>query len=902
MWRGAAHPTMRPIDVRGAGLDRDTFRCRSSDTERRPGSRRPSHAESTLRDLKHYRAKRDPGRTPEPFGADAEPRALPPDAPRLFVVQQHAARNLHWDLRLEIDGVLVSFAVPRGPSLDPAQKRLAVQTEDHPLEYADFEGVIPAGNYGAGAMIVWDCGTYRSVDGVAPADGLAKGKLDLALDGHKLRGRFALVRTGGRSKPGREWLLFTKERGFEPQDIAERAPESVFSGLAVRELAGGASRDAELRELAERAGAKPARLDAAKLRPMLAGTRERAFSREGWLFELKYDGVRAIAEAGRGTARLFARTGGERTRLYPELAVALAHLPVEHAILDGEIVALDERGRARFERIQRRFTQSDAAQVEALRRELPVVYYAFDCLEVDGFDLRRLPLAARKQLLAALVPPRGPIRLADHVSGDGVALFEAARAHGIEGVIAKQGDSAYAAGERSKRWLKIKVPRSECFVVAGVSPGQGSRKSLGSLMLGGLRDGELVYVGNVGSGLTARAIDALLPELAAKRRAKPAVVGLPEPLPRGSWFVAPERVVEVRFTETTSTGMLRHPVFLGVRDDVAARACDAPRAAPGERDPAPRRARHASGAAPEPRSSSSPSEPELKLTRLDKVFWPVEGYTKGDLLTYYERVWPWLAPYLKDRPVVLTRYPDGIEGKSFYQKNAPEFTPAWARRETIDGTDYFVCNDLRTLLYVINSGAIPLHVWSARLASIDRPDWLILDLDPKEAPFAHVVALARLLHEMLSEAQAAHFVKTSGQAGMHVVLPLGAALSHDEAKNVAEAVARVVVSERPDIATVTRPVAARGDKVYVDFLQNGRGKLIAAPLSVRPRPRAPVSMPLRWAQVSARLDPARWNIASAPRQLAAKGDPFAGVLGSGIDAEALLAALLRRLERSAEKT
>jgi bifunctional non-homologous end joining protein LigD len=815
------------------------------------------------------------------------------------VVQQHAARNLHWDLRLEIDAVLVSFAVPKGPSLDPAQKRLAVQTEDHPLEYADFEGVIPAGNYGAGAMIVWDHGTYRSVDGVSPADGLAKGKLDLAFDGHKLRGRFALVRTGGKRRPGRtgsgpdpeqhrEWLHFTNERAFEPPDVAERAPESVFSGLAVRELAAGATRDAALRELAERAGAPRARVDAAKLRPMLAGTRERAFTREGWLFELKYDGVRALAEVGRGVAHLYARTGGERTRLYPELAVALAHLPLEHAILDGEIVALDERGRASFERIQRRFTQTSAADVEALRREVPVVYYAFDCLEVDGFDLRRLPLAERKRILAALVPPRGPLRLADHVAGDGVALYEAARAHGLEGVVAKQVDSTYAAGERSKRWLKVKVPRASCFVVVGVAPGEGSRKALGSLMLAGVRDGELVYVGNVGSGLTARAIAALLPALEARRCAKPAFTGLPEPRPRGAWFVAPERVAEVRFTETTSTGMLRHPVFVGLRDDVAPSACLAPKV---HTEPA---------AALEPREASP--EADLKLTRLDKVFWPVEGYPKGDLLAYYERVWPWLAPYLKDRPVVLTRYPDGIEGKSFYQKNAPEFTPDWARRETIDGTDYFVCNDLRTLLYVVNSGAIPLHVWSARVGAIERPDWLIVDLDPKEAPFAHVVALARQLHDILGEARAAHFVKTSGQAGMHVVLPLGGALSHDEAMGVGEAIARVLVAECPDLATVTRPVASRGDKVYVDFLQNGRGKLIAAPLSVRPRPRAPVSMPLRWAQVNARLDPARWNIASAPRELARRGDPFAGVLGPGVDAEALLAALLRRLARSAEKS
>ncbi|HEY8120101.1 MAG TPA: DNA ligase D [Myxococcota bacterium] len=843
--------------------------------------------------MKHYRAKRDPSRTPEPFGADAETRALPPGAPRRFVVQQHAARNLHWDLRLEIDGTLVSFAVPRGPSLDPAQKRLAVQTEDHPLEYADFEGVIPAGNYGAGAMIVWDCGTYRCVDGVAPADGLAKGKLDLALEGHKLRGRFALVRTGGKAKPGREWLLFTKERAFEAPDIAERAPESVFSGLSVRELAAGATRDAEVCRLAERAGARRAVLDAARLRPMLASTAERAFSRDGWLFELKYDGVRAIAAAGRGAGRLFARTGGERTRLYPELAVALAHLPVESAILDGEIVALDARGRASFERIQRRFTQSDAAEAEVLRRELPVVYYAFDCLAVCGFDLRKLPLEQRKQILAALLPPRGPIRLADHVAGDGLALFEAAGTHGIEGVIAKQASSAYEAGERSKRWVKVKVPRADCFVIVGVSPGQGSRKSLGSLMLGGFREGKLAYVGNAGSGLAARQIDVLLPELEKRRRAKPACTGLPEPLPRGTWFVAPELVAEVRFTEVTSAGMLRHPVFLALRDDVAPAACAAP-AARADEPPA-------SPADPQ-RGASGKPEAKLALTRLDKVFWPVEGFTKGDLLAYYERVWPWLAPYLKDRPVVLTRYPDGIEGKSFYQKNAPEFTPDWVRRTTLEGTDYFVCNDLRTLLYVINSGAIPLHVWSARLATIERPDWLILDLDPKEAPFAHVIEIARMLHALFREIGAAHFVKTSGQAGMHVLLPLDAALSHDEAKNVAEAIARVVVSERPDIATVTRPVAARGDKVYVDFLQNGRGKLIAAPLSVRPRPRAPVSMPLTWAQVNARLDPTRWNITTAAPRLAKHGDPFAGVLGPGVDAEALLAGLLARLERSAEKS
>jgi bifunctional non-homologous end joining protein LigD len=352
-------------------------------------------------------------------------------------------------------------------------------------------------------------------------------------------------------------------------------------------------------------------------------------------------------------------------------------------------------------------------------------------------------------------------------------------------------------------------------------------------------------------------------------------------------FVPPERVCEVRYTEVTSAGVLRHPVFMGLRDDVDPLDCAAPR--PRATTPEP-----GSDAAP-----SAPPAPELRLTRLDKVFWPVEGYTKGDLLAYYERIWPWIEPYLKDRPLVLTRYPDGIEGKFFYQKNAPEFTPDWVQRQTIDDTDYFVCNELRTLLHVVNSGAIPLHVWSARVGALERPDWLILDLDPKQAPFSAVVTIARHLHALLDALGAANYVKTSGQDGIHVMLPLGGLLSHDEARSLAEAIARTVVAELPELATITRPVAARGDKVYVDHLQNGRGKLIAAPLSVRPRPGAPVSMPLVWAEVTRRLVPARFHIANAAQRLAKRGDPLRAVLGPGVDAVRLLSGLARRLESRA---
>jgi bifunctional non-homologous end joining protein LigD len=845
----------------------------------------------TTPDLKRYREKRDPARTPEPFGGAAA-RALPPAAPRAFVVQQHAARRTHWDLRLEVEGVLASWAVPKGPSLDPAQRRLAVRTEDHPLDYAHFEGVIPKGNYGAGAMIVWDAGAYRTHDAKAPAAALEEGKLDLELFGHKLRGRFALVRTRGGE--GRDWLLIRKGAPpAEAVELVEREPGSVLSGLTVEELAAGESRDAQVEQALRRLRAPRRPLRAGDLRPMLATTVDEPFSRKGWLFELKYDGVRVIASKdAEGRAGLSARSGRDVTALYPEVARALRHLPLAEFAIDGELVAPDERGVASFERIQRRFTQVDLQQVPRLELEFPVLLYAFDCLSALGRDLRGLALVRRKELLSLFCPRLAQVRFADHVEGDGEALFEAAREHALEGIVAKRAESRYESGRRSKSWQKVKVPRSACLVVVGLLPGKGSRAALGSLMLAWHREGELRYAGNAGSGLGEAGIREILEASADRARPGPAFAGAPDPLPRGATFVEPALVCEVRYSEVTSAGLLRHPVFLKLRPDLTPQECRAPAALEVVEE------RRATETASQAAGAQQPAE-TLQLTRLDKVFWPVEGFTKGDLLAYYEAVWPWLSPYLRDRPVVLTRYPDGIEGKSFYQKNAPEFTPEWVERRSIDGSDYFLCNDLRTLLYVVNSGAIPLHVWHARVDRLDRPDWLVLDLDPKEAPFAHVVRIARHLHALLRELGAAHFAKTSGQAGLHVLLPLGGSLSHQESRALAEVIARCVCAELPEIATVARPLAARADKVYVDFLQNGRGKLIASPLSVRPRPGAPLSMPLFWTQVTARLDPARWNIESAVRQLERRGDPFRGVLGEGVDVPALLARLERRVGEGA---
>jgi bifunctional non-homologous end joining protein LigD len=840
-----------------------------------------------MRRLETYRSKRDPARTPEPFGDERTAPALPPGAARRFVVQQHAARRMHYDLRLEIDGVLASWAVPKGPSLDPKERRLAVRTEDHPLEYEGFEGVIPAGSYGAGAMIVWDAGTYRTADGAAPGEGLAAGKLDLELSGHKLRGRFALVRTRGE----RDWLLLRK--GGAPadgRDPVRDEPASVLSGLTVEEVRAGASRDAEVEEALDRLAAPRRALGRDALRPTLARTAPAAFSRAGWLFELKYDGVRALAvkEAG-GAVRLLVRTGGDRAAVYPEVARAVARLPLASFALDGEVVALDAAGRSSFELLQRRMGQRDPRAVARAAADVPVVYYAFDLLGALGRDLRALPLARRKELLARFAPRTGVVRFADHVEGDGTRLFEAAAAHGLEGVIAKRADAPYASGRRTDHWLKVKAPRTACAAIVGWTAGRGARARLGALLLGGWRGGELVYAGSVGSGLDERTIDALLPALEAARIPAPPCRGVPAAVARAARWARPERACDVRYTEETAAGLLRQPVFLRLRDGVDPAACraPAPRAASAA-EPAPARSRARSAAGERPPA-------ELQLTRLDKVFWPLEGYTKGDLLAYYEAVWPWLAPYLRDRPLVLTRYPDGIEGKSFYQHQAPEWTPAWVRRRRIDDTDYFLCDDLRSLLYVVNSGAIPLHVWSARASSLERPDWLVLDLDPKGAPFADVVRVARHVHGLLDAGGAAHFLKSSGQDGLHVLVPLGGRLDHEQARSLAEVLARAVCADLPERATVARPIAARGGRVYVDYLQNGRGKTIASPLSVRPRAGAPVSMPLAWSQLGARLAPERFTIRTAPPRLARDGDPLAGVLGPGIDVARLLAALEARL-------
>jgi bifunctional non-homologous end joining protein LigD len=933
--------------------------------------------------LEEYQRKRSPQRTPEPFGGAT--RMTSPGA-GMFVVQKHHARRLHYDFRLEMEGVLRSWAVPKGPSLNPADKRLAVMVEDHPLDYANFEGVIPAGNYGAGAVIVWDRGAYRVVD--PPGDaagGVRAGKLDIELHGFKLQGAYTMVRTSGRGRAGGgggrsararddkpQWLLIKKRDQFASAegDVLEDRPRSVLSGLTVEEMrepgALAAAITAELERL--RAPELTAPLVPKRFPFGLARLVREPVSGEQWLYELKYDGVRAFALRDGGTVRIVGRSGADFSANYPELALALGALPCARFVLDGEIITPGAGGRPSFQLLQRRIQARDPDEIARLALAAPVFYHAFDLLAFERFDLRGLALEVRKAMLRRLIHDEGPLRYLDHHTGDGRAFYEAVCEAGLEGVVAKLRRAAYPAG-RTGAWVKIKCPTVGRFVIGGWTEPAGARAHFGALLLGQYEaPGILRFVGRVGTGFDEDALRALGEKMRARaigdspfRRPR---AGEPVP-PRGAHFCAPGMVCEVRFSEWTDDGALRHPSFVGLVAGADPAECIYQ--GPGAQAAAPASARAPGGARAEPSPSvlredegggrarkrgisahaalsrdracdssegqavenskaalsdiksrrstltptlsqdweraqikssptmeptpaapslAAPPEPSrVKITHPDKVFWPGEGYTKGDLIAYYEAIAPWMLPYLKDRPVVLTRYPDGIEGKSFFQKDAPEYAPAWIRRERIYSEDsrreisYFILDTAEALVYVANLGAIPIHIWSSHLPSLDSPDWLLFDLDPKGSTTAQAVRVAREVGAVLRAAGMRPCVKSSGQAGLHVMVGLKPGYTYEHARMFSELVARMVLERAPQAATLEREVAARAGKVYIDYLQLGQGKTIAAPFAVRPQPGAPVSAPLRWGELKTGLNPGRFNIKTmAPRMKRLGGDPFLGVL------------------------
>jgi bifunctional non-homologous end joining protein LigD len=841
--------------------------------------------------LAEYRAKRALGRTSEPAGAVTNRNEA---SGGLFVVHKHAARRLHFDLRLEMDGVLRSWAVPKGPSYDTADKRLAVHVEDHPLEYGDFEGLIPEGNYGAGAVIVWDRGRWVPLED--PVEGLAKGKLLFELHGLKLHGRWTLVKI---KKSEKEWL-FIKERDAYASSAGVMPPEeSVLSGLTVEDLKAGRTPIEGIRSELASLGApqKEVKPDTVKL--MLAESRDRAFSGEGWLFELKLDGYRVLA-ARDGTPRLLSRNGNDLSATFPEVVRAVRALPLERLLLDGEVVALDDSGRPSFQRLQQRGQLRRPLDIRHAAVQYPVTFFAFDLLAFEDFDLRPLPLSTRKALLKRLLPSAGLIRYLDHFDQDGEVLYEQIQKLGLEGIVAKRADSPYRAG-RSAVWLKIRTRRTDDFVVVGFSAPKGSRSGFGALYLGQYVDGALVYTGRAGSGFSGGQLSEVRAMLEDLRRAEPPCTG---PLPQEATWVDPSLVCEVEYTEWTEEGLLRQPVFLRFRDDkppeecigvLAGRGSGAAMQVEGEEEPEVRLQGPGARGAPAPQSS-------INFTNLQKVFWPDDGYTKGDLIEYYRSMAPWILPYLADRPVVLTRFPDGIAGKSFFQKDAPGFVPDWIRTERMWSEqaereiDYFICDDEASLLYLINMGTIPLHVWASRASNLEYPDWCLLDIDPKEAPFSNVVRVAQVAHQLCEEIGLPNLVKSSGSSGLHVLIPLGCQCRYEEARNLGELLARVISAKLPDISTLTRQVSRRGGKVYIDYLQIGAGRLIVAPFSARPLPGAPVSTPLLWSEVNEKLDIRSFTIKNMPdRMERLKRDPLRDLLKLSPDLGTALERLSTRL-------
>jgi bifunctional non-homologous end joining protein LigD len=854
--------------------------------------------------LASYRAKRALERTPEPAGSLSK---TPAEAGGLFVVHKHAARHLHFDLRLEMEGVLRSWAVPKGPSFDTADKRLAVLVEDHPLEYGDFEGLIPEGNYGAGAVIIWDRGRWEPVED--PLAGLAKGKLLFDLHGVKLRGRWTLVKL---KKGEKEWLLIKERDAYAVASAPPPWEESVLSGLTVEDLKAGRGPADGIREDLERLGAPKREVRAEAGHIMLAEQREQPFTDAGWLFELKLDGYRLLAARENAGARLISRNGNDLSSSFPEVIRALTALPVSRFLLDGEVVSLDETGRPNFQRLQQRAKLTRAVDIRRAIVENPVTFFAFDLLGFEGFDLRPLALAARKEVLRKFLPQGGLIRFLDHFEGEGEVLYEQIQRLGLEGIVAKKSDSTYRSG-RSAAWLKIRTRRTDDFVVVGFTAPKGTRAGFGALHLAQYVNGQLTYSGRAGSGFSDHQLAEVHAELDAMRR-EGAACGGPVPKERGTTWTEPRLVCEVEFTQWTEEGLLRQPVFLRFRDDKRPEDCIGGAGGPwgGGAAVGPDEPTEVVIPSDEPERSVGKArnllrEPpkavdrQVSFTNLKKVFWPDEGYTKGDLIDYYRSVGRWILPYLADRPVVLTRYPDGIQGKSFFQKDAPGFVPDWVRTERMWSEqaereiDYFVCEDESGLLYVVNLGSIPLHVWASRTSSIDRPDWCVLDLDPKGAPFAHVVQVARATHDLCEDIGLPAFVKSSGSSGLHLLIPLSGQCSYEEARSLGELLARVVVAELPEVSTITRQVSRRDGKVYLDYLQNGAGRLLVAPFSVRPLAGAPVSVPLRWDEVNDELDIRSFTIETVPARMRdLKRDPLRAVLTTDPDLSLALERLAKR--------
>ncbi len=813
--------------------------------------------------LQAYRRKRDFERTPEPAGHEATGA----DGHR-FVIQKHQARQLHYDLRLEQGGVLRSWALPKGPSLEPGEKRLAVEVEDHPLAYAEFEGTIPKGAYGGGTVMLWDRGRWRP-----KGEGVRDDRIDFELEGAKLRGAWTLTRTGDDAN----WLLIKRtDPGAAPLEPDD--DHSVLTGRTMAQIERGDEAPTADLDVATLDGAERAE-PPAEPALQLATLVDAAPEGDGWIHEIKFDGYRVLAHVEDGRVRLLTRNGHDWTDRFPEIAAALERWPARRARIDGEVVALREGGVSSFRALQEALAEGETARLR---------FQVFDVLHLDDHDLRGVAQLARKQVLEGLVARAGAalggrVRYTDHVVGQGPAFFEQACRMGLEGMISKRADAPYRAG-RGARWRKVKCTRREEFVVGGFTAPEGSRTGFGALLLGAFEGERLRYVGRVGTGFDERTLRQLSERLEALARpTSPFADDVPDA--KGVTWTTPELVAEVGFTERTRHGRLRHPTFHGLREDKRADevtwvAADAQPPVAGQGSPN-------GGGGSGKRKARRLRDGEamvagVRLTNADRVLYPQQGITKRDLAEYYASIEAHVLPGMVDRPLALVRCPEGRAKQCFYQKHPgsafPRDLPSIDITETSGTNAYAYVRDLADLVGLVQAGVLEVHVWGARVDDLERPDQLVVDLDPSpDVDWAVTRTTALELRERLSALGLTSFLRTTGGKGLHLVVPLVRRQGWDEVKAFARAVCERHAADDPERRTTQVSKAKRGGKVFLDYLRNGRGATAIATFSTRAREGAPVAVPVRWDELDASLRSDTYHVGNVRRRLAAlRGDPWAG--------------------------
>lgn len=880
----------------------------------------PSRSSKSKASLKTYEAKRDFRSTPEPKGSKTKgrgPKAASKGAQNTglkFTIQKHHASHLHYDLRLELQGVLMSWAVPKGLSTDPDTKRLAMETEPHPMEYLHFEGVIPKGNYGAGNMIVWDTGTYTASDGAKatdPEDALVKmyrkGKMDIEFFGQKVQGKYTLVRTRGRpAKIGdksnsddsskSQWLIFKRSDAHVGDSFDER---SVLSHRLVDELD-----DESPMERAFGMAKKSPFPDF--FRPMLAKLTDEPFSDDQWLYEVKFDGYRCLVFKSGDQVTLYSRNGNKLGDKYGELieaAQAIGH----DGVFDGEIIVPGDTGAGDFQGLQQYLKQKKKGD---LRLAL------FDVVWLDGYDLSSLPLVLRKEVLEQVMNgvPKGPLKYSAHIEGDGIGFLKEARKMGLEGVIAKKKESKYSKGRRNANWLKFKNVKDEDLAVIAATPSTDSQRAFGSLLLARpLPNGGLQYAGKVGTGFSQDDTRNILSTLKRKKIASPPLKIKEEVL----FWVEPHFLAQVGYAEKTEEGKLRHPRFMALRDDKyyddEVEKIKFTPGKPGKKTGKAKRQSPSSELSVEDihekiddmtvsrddsrkKNPSRLSYPGLEFTNTDKIFFPDSAITKGDVIAYYDKVSEAMLSYLKDRPLMLKRNPNGIKDQGFYQKDVEGTVPNFVDTVKIkskssekDSLTYALCNNKKTLLFLANWGTLEFHAMNSRVDHLASPDHIVFDLDPDDNSLDELRLAAFTLKSIFDEWGLEAGLKTSGSRGLHLYVPLQSGYTHEQAKDTAHAIAKLWHRELPDLTSLERSPSKRRKKIYLDYLQNGRGKTMVVPYSLRVRPTAPVSMPLSWDQLKRLNDVRQYHLGNTFRALSQrKADPWKGLYRHRVKLETIV--------------